>query len=148
VMSGINDRIMAETAVLAAQKGILVIVGMNAVDAFSAIEQMISTLSDDYMKVLLSRSILSVFAQRLVWSRSSKKRVLIWEQLLATPRVQKYIRDDKVYYIKGQAMSHRGEYFPIEASLAKAIKSGSLSDEMIQSESWVNQDILRAYLER
>jgi len=148
VMSGIKDKIMAETAVLAAQKGILVIVGMNAVDVFSAIEQMISTLSDEYMKVLLSRSILAAFAQRLVWSKSSKKRVLIWEQLLATPRVQKYIRDDKVYYIKGQATSHRGEYFPGEASLAKAIKSGSLADEITQSESWVNQDVLRAYLER
>jgi twitching motility protein PilT len=148
VISGIKDKFMVETAVLAAQKGILVIVGMNAIDVFSAIEQMITTLSDDYMKVLLSRSILAAFAQRLVWSKSSKKRILLWEQLLATPRVQKYIRDDKVYYIKGQATSLRGEYFPIEASLARALKSGVLSDEMIQSESWVNQDVLRAYIER
>lgn len=148
VISGIKDRIMAETAVLAAQKGILVIVGMNAIDVFSAVEQMISTLSDDYMKVLFSRSILAAFAQRLVWSRSSKKRILIWEQLLATPRVQKYIRDDKVYYIKGQATTHKGEYFPIEASLAKALRNGLLSDEMIASESWINQDLLRSYLER
>lgn len=148
VISGIKNRFIAETAVLAAQKGILVIVGMNAIDVFSAIEQMISTLSDDYMKVLFSRSILAAFAQRLVWSKSSKKRVLIWEQLLATPRVQKYIRDDKVYYIKGQVTSHRGEYFPGEASLAKAIRNGVLSEEMIQSETWINQDVLRAYLER
>ena len=47
VISDIKDALMVETTVLAAQKGILVIVGINAIDVFSAIEQLISTLSDD-----------------------------------------------------------------------------------------------------
>ncbi|HPW69598.1 MAG: ATPase, T2SS/T4P/T4SS family [Desulfomonilia bacterium] len=148
VISSIKDTFMVETAVLAAQKGILVIVGLNAIDVFSAIEQLISTLSDEYMKALFSRSLLAAFAQRLVWSKSSKKRVLIWEHLLGTPRIQKYIRDDKIYYIKGQATSLKGEYFPIEESLARSVKSGLLSEQSILTEPWINQDVLRIYLDR
>jgi len=148
VISNIKDKFMVDTAVLAAQKGILVIAGLNALDVFSAIEQLISTLSDDYMKSLFARSLLAAFAQRLIWSKSTRKRVLLWEQLVATPRIQKYITDDKIYYIKGQAPSLREEYFPLEESLARAIKTGALKEENIASESWINQDVLRAYLER
>ncbi|MBN2297431.1 MAG: Flp pilus assembly complex ATPase component TadA [Deltaproteobacteria bacterium] len=148
VISNIKDKFMVDTAVLAAQKGILVIAGLNALDVFSAIEQLISTLSDDYMKSLFARSLLAAFAQRLIWSKTARKRVLLWEQLIATPRIQKYITDDKIYYIKGQATSLRDEYFPLEGSLARAIKTGMLKEENIASESWINQDILRAYIER
>ncbi len=148
IISHIKEKFMMEAAVLAAQKGILVIVGLSAIDVFSAIEQIITTLSDDYMKMLFSRSLLAAFAQRLIWSKGSKKRVLAWEHLLATPRIQKYIRDDKVYYIKGQAPSLRGEYFPIEESLARSVKKGLISEDSLRTESWVNQDVIKAYLER
>jgi Tfp pilus assembly pilus retraction ATPase PilT len=91
---------------------------------------------------------LAAFAQRLVWSKNSKKRVMVWENLLGTPRIQKFIRDDKVYFIKGQAPTLRGEYFPIEESLAKAMKNGLIAEETVQSEPWIHQDVLRSYLER
>jgi twitching motility protein PilT len=148
VISSMKDKYMMDAAVLAAQKGILVIVGLNAIDVFSAVEQIVTTLSDDYMKALFARSMLAAFAQRLVWSKNSKKRVMVWENLLGTPRIQKFIRDDKVYFIKGQAPTLRGEYYPIEESLAKAVKSGIITEETIQSEPWIHQDILRSYLER
>jgi Tfp pilus assembly pilus retraction ATPase PilT len=139
---------MMDTAVLAAQKGILVIAGLNAIDVFGAIEQMISTLSDEYMKSLFARCLLSAFAQRLIWSKTAKKRILLWEQLIATPRIQKYITDDKLYYIKGQAPSLRDEYFPLEKSFSRAVKKGLLKEENTALESWINQDVLRVYLER
>lgn len=148
VISNIKDKYMMETAVLAAQKGILVIAGLSAIDVFSAIEQLISTVSDDYMKSLFARSLLCAYAQRLIWSDLAKKRILLWEQLVATPRIQKYITDDKLYYIKGQAPSLRDEYFPVEKSLASAIKKGLVKEEGMVQESWVNQDVLRLYLER
>ena len=148
VISNIKDKYMMDTAVLAAQKGILVIAGLNAIDVFSAIEQMISTLSDEYMKSLFARCLLSAFAQRLIWSKTAKKRILLWEQLIATPRIQKYITDDKLYYIKGQAPSLRDEYFPLEKSLSSAVKNGMIKEENIAMESWINQDVLRVYLER
>ncbi len=148
VISSIKEKFMIEAAVLAAQKGILVIVGLSAIDVFSAIEQIITMFSDDYMKTLFSRSLLAAFAQRLVWSKSSKKRILAWEHLIATPRIQKYIRDDKVYYIKGQAPSLRGEYFPIEESLARSVKKGLISEDSLKAEAWINQDVIRAYLGR
>jgi twitching motility protein PilT len=148
VISNIKDKFMMDTAVLAAQKGILVIVGLNAIDVFSAVEQIVSTLSDDYMKALFARSMLATFAQRLVLSKTSKKRVLVWESLLGTPRIQKYIRDDKVYFIKGQAPTLRGEYLPIEESLARQVKSGVITEETIQSEPWIHHDILKSFLER
>ena len=92
--------------------------------------------------------LLAAFAQRLIWSRSSKKRMLIWEHLLGTPRVQKFIRDDKIYYIKGQATSLKGEYFPMEESLARAIRNGLPTGDAALEEAWINQDVLRIYLER
>ncbi|MGC9325212.1 MAG: ATPase, T2SS/T4P/T4SS family [Desulfomonilia bacterium] len=148
VITNMKDKYMMDTAVLAAQKGILVIAGMNAIDVFSAIEQTISTLRDDYLKGLFSRCLLAAFAQRLIWSGPAKKRVLIWESMFGTPRIQKYIRDDKVYYIKGQAPSLRSEYIPIEQSLAQAVKSGLIEYENIRAEPWVNQDTLKVLMER
>jgi Tfp pilus assembly pilus retraction ATPase PilT len=134
--------------VRAAHKGILVIAGMNALDVFSSIEQFMSSLSSDYMRGLFSRSILAAYSQRLILSKDHKKMVSAWEGLLATPRIQKYIRDDKVYYIKGQAPSLRGEYFPIEESIAEAIKANRIDYESVINETWVNPDSLKALLER
>jgi len=148
VITNMKDKYMMDTAVLAAQKGILVIAGINAIDVFSAVEQVISTFGDEYMKALFSRCLLAVFAQRLVWSRSAKKRVLVWESMFGTTRIQKYIRDDKVYYIKGQAPSLRGEYIPVEQSISQAVKNGLLEFESILSEPWVNRDTLKMLMER
>jgi len=148
VISNVRDKSMIETAIQAAQKGILVIIGVNSVDVLSAIEQVISTVSDEYMKALFSRSLIAAFSQRLVWSKKIKKRIMMWEYILPTARIQKFIRDDKVYYIKGQAPSLRDEYFPIEDSFAQAVKDGRLDQESIQAESWINQDLIKAYLER
>jgi twitching motility protein PilT len=148
VISNLKDMFMMDTAVLAAHKGILVIAGINAIDVFSAVEQFMSSLSDEYMRALFSRSILAVFAQRLMWSKSAKGRILAWEGLLASPRIQKYMRDDKIYYVKGQAPSLKGEYFPIEESVAQAIKEARLDYESVKSEPWINHDALKALLER
>jgi Tfp pilus assembly pilus retraction ATPase PilT len=137
-----------DTAMRAALKGILVVAGINAMDVFSAMEQFMSILSDDYLRSMFSRSLLGVFAQRLIWSKPAKKRVLVWEGILASPRIQKYIRDDKVYHIKGQAPSLRGEYFPMEESIAQAIKDKRLDYESVKTEPWINQDALKGLLER
>ena len=147
VITNLKDAFMMDTAVLAAHKGILVIAGMNALDVFSAIEQFLSSLSSDYMRGLFSRSILAAFSQRLMFSKLSRKMILAWEGLLATHRIQKYIRDDKVYYIKGQAPSLRGEYFPVEESIAEAIKNKRIDYESVQDEPWVHQDTLKVLLE-
>jgi len=58
------------------------------------------------------------------------------------------MRDDKIYYVKGQAPSLRGEYFPIEESVAQAIKEARLDYESVKSEPWINHDALKALLER
>jgi hypothetical protein len=68
--------------------------------------------------------------------------------MLATPRIQKYIRDDKVYFIKSQAPSLRGEYFPLEESVAEAIKADKLDHDSVMSEPWINQETLKVLLER
>jgi twitching motility protein PilT len=148
VITNLKDIFMMDTAVRAAHKGILVIAGMNALDVFSSIEQFMSSLSSDYMRGLFSRSILGAYSQRLIWSKNHRKMVSAWEGLLATPRIQKYIRDEKVYYIKGQGASLRGEYFPIEESIAEAIKANRIDYESVITETWVNPDTLKALLER
>jgi len=148
VINNLRDMFMMDTAVLAAHKGILVIAGMNALDVFSTIEQFMSSLSSDYMKGLFSHSILGAFSQRLMWSRTGRKMILAWEGLLATPRIQKYIRDDKVYYIKGQGASLRGEYFPMEESIAEAVRSKRIDFESVKNEPWVHMDTLKVLLER
>ncbi|MCU0575649.1 MAG: Flp pilus assembly complex ATPase component TadA [Desulfobacterota bacterium] len=148
VLTNLKDTFMMDTAALAAHKGILVIAGMSAIDVFSAIEQFVSSLSSDYMKGLFSRTLLGSFSQRLVWSNQKKRMVLVWEGMLATPRIQKYIRDDKVYFIKSQAPSLRGEYFPLEESVAEAIKTDRLDHDSVRSEPWINQETLKVLLER
>ena len=148
VISNLTDAFMMDTAVVAAHKGILVIVGTNSLDVFSSIEQFMSSLSSDYLRGHFSRSILGAFSQRLVWSGSRRKMILAWEALLASSRIQKYIRDEKVYYIRGQASSLRGEYFPIEESIAEAIRSQRIDYESIMNEPWVHQDTLRVLLDR
>ena len=99
VITNLKDAFMMDTAVLAAHKGILVIAGMNALDVFSAIEQFLSSLSSDYMRGLFSRSILAA-SRRDLCLEIVQEDDSAWEGLLATQRIQKYIRDDKVYYIK------------------------------------------------
>jgi twitching motility protein PilT len=148
VISNLKDMFMMDTAMRAAHKGILVVAGINTVDVFSAIEQFMSILSDGYLRSMFSQSLLGVFAQRLIWSKPAKKRVLVWEGILASPRIQKYIRDDKVYHIKGQAPSLRGEYFPMEESIAQAIKDKRLDYESVKTEPWINQGSLKGLLER
>jgi twitching motility protein PilT len=148
VITNLKDAFMMDTATRAAHKGILVIAGMSAVDVFSAIEQFMSSLSTDYMRGLFSRSLLGAFSQRLIWSGKKKKMLLAWEGIIATPRIQKYIRDDKVYYIKSQAPSLRGEYMPLEESIAEAIRAKRLDYESVMNEPWVHQESLKVLLER
>jgi len=148
VFSNLKDLYAMDTAVLAANKGILVIAGINAMDVFSAVERFQSSLSDDYMRALFSRSILAVFSQRLIGSKTAKKRIMVYESLLGTPRIQKYIRDDKIYFVKGQAPSLKNEYYPVEESISKAIKEGRLDLESVKNEPWINQDTLKLLLER
>lgn len=148
VVTNLKDAFMMDTATLAAHKGMLVIAGLGAIDVFSAIEQFVSSLSSDYMRGMFSRSLLGAFSQRLIWSNAKKKTVLVWEGILATARIQKYIRDDKVYFIKSQAPSLRGEYFPMEESVAEAVRGKRLEYDSVRDEPWINRDLLKTLLER
>ena len=148
VITNLKDAFMMDTATLAAHKGMLVIVGLSALDVFSAIEQFMSSLSSDYMRGLFSRSLLGAFSQRLIWSSARKKMALVWEGILATARIQKYIRDDKVYFIKSHAPSLRGEYFPVEDSVADAVRAKRLDYDSVRNEPWINQEALKVLLER
>jgi hypothetical protein len=68
--------------------------------------------------------------------------------LLGRPRVQKYIRDNKVYFIKGQAQSLPGAYFPMEVSLAAAIKAGKIDRRSMENEPYINKEMLGSFIER
>jgi len=148
VFSHLRDAAMVTTAIRATQKGILVIAGINAMDAISAVDQILTTMTDDYIKALFAHSLLGVFAQRIVGVKEKKGGTLIWEMLLGKPRIQKYIRDNKLFFIKGQAQSLQGEYFPMEESLANAIKHGKLDRRMVENEPQINKEMLTAYLDR
>lgn len=148
VFSHLRDAAMVATAVRATQKGILVIAGINAIDAFAAIDQILATMTDEYMKALFAHALLGVFAQRIVGATERKGGVLIWEMLFGKPRVQKYIRDNKVYFMKGQAQSLQGEYFPMEESLAAAIKAGKVDRRQMENEPSINKEMLNAFLDR
>ena len=146
VFSDIRDTLMVETAIRASQRGILVIIGVNAVDTLSAVEQLVATMSDRYLKTLFVKELIAVFAQRLVATRDES--VLIWEMLLGTPRVGSFIRDNKTCFLKGHMHSLKGEFFPMEESLALAIKQGRLGKDSVNQEPWVDRDTLKLFLER
>jgi hypothetical protein len=42
----------------------------------------------------------------------------------------------------------RGEYFPLEESIAEAIKANRIDYESVINETWVSPDALKALLER
>ena len=146
VFSDIRDTLMAETAIRASQRGILVIIGVNAVDTTSAVEQLVATMSDRYLKTLFVKELIAVFAQRLV--ARGDESVLIWEMLLGTSRVGSFIRDNKTCYLKGHMHSLKGEFFPMEESLAVAIRQGKLDKESVIEEPWVDRNTLKVFLER
>ncbi len=148
VFGKIADGLMAKTALQATQKGILVIVGMLGIDVFSAIEQYLSLLSDEYMKALFSHSLMGVFSMKRIGAKEKHGGTVIWELLLGKPRVQKFIRENKVHFIKGQAQSLQGDYFPMEESLAHAIKSGKIDLKTIEGEPGINKELLNGYLTR
>jgi len=148
VFGKITDGLMAKTALQATQKGILVIVGMLGIDVFSAIEQYLSLLSDEYMKALFSHSLMGVFSMKRIGAKEKHGGTVIWELLLGKSRVQKFIRENKVHFIKGQAQSLQGDYFPMEESLANAIKTGKIDLKTIEGEPGINKELLNGYLAR
>jgi twitching motility protein PilT len=148
VFSMITDSLMAKTALQATQKGILVIAGMLGLDVFSTTDQYLSLLSDEYMKSLFSHSLMGVFSMKRIGAKEKKGGAFIWELLLGKARVQKFIRENKIHFIKGQAQSLQGEYFPMEESLANVIKSGKIDLKTIEEEPGINKDLLNSYLAR
>jgi Tfp pilus assembly pilus retraction ATPase PilT len=139
---------MARTALQATQQGILVIVGMLGIDVFSTVDQYLSLLSDEYMKALFSHSLMGVFTMKRIGTKAKKGGTVIWELLLGKTRVQKSIHDNKLHSIKGQAQSFQGEYFPMEESLANAIKAGKIDLKTVEGEPGINKDILNGFLAR
>ena len=146
VFPDIKGRAMLDAIVHAAQKGILVIVGTKAMDTFSSIDQFMAILGDDYVRAQFSRSLLAAFAQRKLPGRK-KGTCLIWELLKGSPRIQKYIKDNKVHYIKGQAgTSLQGEYYPMEESAAACVKTGRLDQQILAEDIFISNDMLNVYL--
>jgi twitching motility protein PilT len=148
VFSKISDSLMAKTALQATQKGILVIAGMQGIDVFSTVDQYLSLLSDEYMNALFSHSLMGVFTMKRVGAKEKKGSTVIWELLLGKARVQKFIHENKIHFIKGQAQAFQGEYFPMEESLANAIKTGKIDLKTIEGEPGINKDLLNSYLAR
>ena len=91
---------------------------------------------------------LGVFSMRRVGVKDKKGGSIIWEFLLGKQRIQKYIRENKIHFIKGQAQSLQGDYFPMEESLASAIKAGKIDLASIEGEPGINRDLLNSYLSR
>ena len=148
VFSKISDNLMAKTALQATQKGILVIAGMQGIDVFSTVDQYLSLLSEEYLNALFSHSLMGVFTMKRIGAKEKNGGTVIWELLLGKARVQKYIRENKIHFIKGQAQSLQGEYFPMEESLANAIKDGKIDLKTIEGEPGINKDLLNGFLAR
>jgi len=148
VFSKINDNTSAKIALQATQKGILVLVGMQGIDVFGTIDQYLSLLNDDYMKSLFTNSLMGVFTMRRIGVKDRKGGALIWELLLGKPRIQKFIRENKLHFIKGQAQTLQGDYFPMEESLANVIRAGKLDAKAVENEPGINRDMLSSYMAR
>jgi twitching motility protein PilT len=148
VFSKITDGLMARTALQATQKGILVIAGMLGVDVFGTTDQYLSFLSDEYMQALFSYSLMGVFTMKRIGAKEKKGGTIAWELLLGKSRVQKFIHENKIHFIKGQAQSFQGEYFPMEESIANAIKAGKIDLKTVEGEPGINKDLLNSFLAR
>jgi len=129
----IRDLETAETALIMAETGHLVLATLHASNTYQSLERLISMFTAEREKQLLfilSLNLRAILSQRLIPVKDDTGRVVATELLLNTPRVKDLIRDNKFSEIKEILKSGAEDgVHSFDQSIGTLYEKGVISEE-------------------
>ncbi len=116
-----RDLESTSTALTAAETGHLVLATLHTLNAFGTIDRIIDVFPSNQQNQIrhqLADSLLLILSQRLVPRLHGPGRILSYEKLSHSYRVQKAIREKRAHLFKSQSAVSTEDYSPLEQSLA------------------------------
>jgi twitching motility protein PilT len=120
------------TALTAAETGHLVLATLHTQSAIGTIDRIIDVFpgpQQNQVRSMLAASLQLVFSQRLVPRADGTGRVLAYEKLAASYRMQNAIREARTHVIKTQAAISTEDYMSMEYSLSELVRKGTVRYE-------------------
>jgi twitching motility protein PilT len=120
------------TALTAAETGHLVLATLHTMSATSTIDRVIDVFPGDQQNQVrhqLADSLLLILSQRLIPLADGSGRVLAFEKLANSYRIQNAIRDKRTHLIKSQSSGAHEDFTSMETSLAKLFLTGRITRE-------------------
>jgi twitching motility protein PilT len=120
------------TALTSAETGHLVLATLHTLNATGTIDRIIDVFPGDQQNQVrhqLADSLLVVFSQRLVPRADGEGRVLAFERLANSHRVQNAMRERRVHMIRSQSSGGNEDFSPMEDSLAQLFRRGLITLE-------------------
>ncbi len=128
----IRDLESISTALTAAETGHLVLATLHTLSAVATIDRIIDVFpsgQQNQVRSQLAGALLLVFSQRLVPRADGAGRVVAYEKLVNSYRVQNAIRENRAYMLRSQASSSGDDYSSIEFKLADLARKGVITRE-------------------
>ena len=139
VIGEIRDLATMRIAAQAAETGHLVLASVHAGSALETVHRMVSLFEvseQDMARAALAESLVGVVSQRLVTAETTRKRTLVTEVMVRTPRISEAIsqpdRSDPLEEIIGE-----GEYYGMHTLLQDAVRLVLAGDLSVQDASRV-----------
>lgn len=133
----IDDPETVKTAIIAAEAGYLVLTSLHAPNTTQAIDRLVSTLSLDYKKQILSqlsRCLKGIITQLLLPRQDGKGRVLASEVVIATDAVRRVIRDDDMIQLANVIQTGGAHKMQsMVESIKRLYESGIISGDTAES---------------
>ncbi len=128
----IRDLESISTALTAAETGHLVLATLHTLSAVATIDRIIDVFpsgQQNQVRSQLAGALLLVFSQRLVPRADGAGRVVAYEKLVNSYRVQNAIRENRAYMLRSQASTSGDDYLSIEFKLADLARKGVITRE-------------------
>jgi twitching motility protein PilT len=127
------------TALTAAETGHLVLGTLHTNNAVATIDRIIDVFpsgQQNQVRSQLSGSLLLIFSQRLIPRGDGAGRILAYEKLINSYRVQNAIRENRTFLLRSQSAMMSEDYSSIDFRLAELVKKGLVTyDEGLK---WVD----------
>lgn len=116
-------------ALTAAETGHLVLATLHTQSALGTIDRIIDVFpagQQNQVRSQLANSLIMIFSQRLINRADGAGRILAYEKLSNSYRVQNSIRESRAHMLKSQATLAAEDYIPMEFSLAELVRRGAV----------------------
>ncbi len=128
----LKDRESFEIALRAADAGHFVLAAVNGKSSTSIVERLICMFpphKQKLIRMMLADCLLLSFSQKLVPLRKGNGRILAYEKLINSDRIQDMIREDRTYQIRPQTQLGAKDFVSIDVCLANLCNHGSITFE-------------------